>query len=218
MSANANWPDWYPGVVPNFAENPNAYGEPLPETLARFDSLPTGSRIADIAGGYGRYAVPLAEAGHHVTIADNDEGHLAEARRRTEQLPPGAGTITAEETIDVIEGNLASVGDVEAVLCAGFIYLAPEAVIKNAARRMTGMLRQSGLMVIEFATNRDRRNPDGESLIGPNEQNYTHDEGEAIVQQIYDEFDNYRQQTVPVRLRNPYYLDAEVIVASGIKG
>ena len=67
-------------------------------------------RILDVGGGDGMDSLPLARAGHAVTIVDPTPGWLAEARRRAAE----AGT-----RIDTVEGGLDELpaGEWDLVLC-----------------------------------------------------------------------------------------------------
>lgn len=51
-------------------------------TAARLTGCPDGGELLDVPCGFGRHAVPLAQAGYRVTGADRSESLLAEARRR----------------------------------------------------------------------------------------------------------------------------------------
>ena len=49
---------------------------------ARLAQCPDGGDLLDVACGFGRHAVPLAQAGYHVVGVDRSQTLLAEARRR----------------------------------------------------------------------------------------------------------------------------------------
>lgn len=101
-------PDWYPADVGDEIDldgdtSPN--GEPEPTIMAALHRrLRPASRIADVAGGDGRYALPLAQAGHDVTIVDVDEAHLRAARRSaaamTGSTTAAVRTVRADVTSD----------------------------------------------------------------------------------------------------------------------
>lgn len=82
------------------------------ETLRRETSrLGTGLRILDVGGGDGMDALPLAMAGHHVTVLDQSREWLDEAERRAEM---------AGVRIRAVEGDLSrppSLGEFDLVLC-----------------------------------------------------------------------------------------------------
>jgi len=50
------------------------------------EMLPAAQRILDVGCGYGRIAIPLAEAGHNVVGVDISEDMLQEARRRASEV------------------------------------------------------------------------------------------------------------------------------------
>src|SRR5690606_40718717 len=87
------------------------------ETLARqLRSMTTGSalRVLDVGGGDGRDAIPLAMAGHQVTILDPAPSWLEAARQRAEQTG-------VRERVRVVDGSLdllsAVGGGYDLVLC-----------------------------------------------------------------------------------------------------
>jgi ubiquinone/menaquinone biosynthesis C-methylase UbiE len=67
----------------------HAGGEPPDEArtqalaAAQLSGCPPGGELLDVACGFGRHAVPLAEAGFRVTGVDRSAALLEEARRRT---------------------------------------------------------------------------------------------------------------------------------------
>ncbi len=77
-------------------------------------------RVLDVGGGDGRDAVPLARAGHHVTILDPAPLWLAEARRRAaaagvaDRITTVTGSLDDLDEVDGVDG-LAS--DFDLVLC-----------------------------------------------------------------------------------------------------
>jgi SAM-dependent methyltransferase len=54
---------------------------------ARLTGCPDGGDLLDVACGFGRHAVPLAQAGYRVVGVDRSEPLLAEARRRAGGAP-----------------------------------------------------------------------------------------------------------------------------------
>jgi|GEM_PF-2385166 len=215
---NPGLPEWYPGgVVYDPFVDPNAYGPARQETLRLFASLEPGSRILDLAGGYGRYAEPLANAGHHVTVLDIDPTHLAEAKRRGATLSPGTGSIQTIQADILAYDPSAELEPFDGGLCAGFIYLAPEDVVREVFKRYASCIRRGGLVATEFATERDRRTADDEPLVGPNEKNYSLAAGELLMRQVYREngCGEPNIATATIRQVKPYILRTELLIASG---
>lgn len=208
--------EWYPPV--NYDPATSPYGPPIEETLACFADLPRG-HILDVAGGYGRYAVPLAEAGHDVTILDINENDMAEARRRASELPEGSGEIHTER-VDVVADSLDDLGEFDGMLCAGFLYLAPRHVVRAVFRSVTDRpLRGGSLVVVEFATNRVRRDAAGNSLMGEDEQNYTKRQGKLLLDRLYQEAGLAAPSLTDrvVHFEEPYYMHNDLVIASGVK-
>jgi SAM-dependent methyltransferase len=64
-------------------------------------ALRTGGPILELGGGTGRLAIPLAEAGHDVTVVDLDPAMLERAATRRDALPA-----TTAGDVELIEGDL----------------------------------------------------------------------------------------------------------------
>ncbi len=93
--------------------------------------LPASGRpleVVDIGGGSGQQSIPLAERGHHVTIADPSSAMLAKARARLATLPADVG-----ERVELVEcradGAPAFLGRdrFDVVLCHGVLLYLPAA-------------------------------------------------------------------------------------------
>jgi S-adenosylmethionine-dependent methyltransferase len=122
------------------------------ETLRRqTEELGAGLRVLDVGGGDGRDAVPLAEAGHHVTILDPAPTWLAEARRRSELAGVADRVRTVVGSIDDL--SVAGHG-FDLVLCHFVLhYRAAEA---GDVARLAAVVRPGGRVSV-MAPNPDAR-------------------------------------------------------------
>lgn len=209
------------GFAPDFATTPEPYGNPVGTVLRCFDELPPPAHVADFAGGYGRYAVPLAKRGHHVTILDCHPASLDEARRRADALPLGSGRIRTV-LVDVVREALPSLDRVDAVTAIGFLHHLTAEGARSVFDSMTALVRGGGLSVIEFSTDKCRRYPDGRPILvsGSPEQNLTHDDGMALVLELYTSgsFEDVSITTIELRERQAdFWYDARMIIAKGTK-
>ena len=73
-------------------------------------------RVVDVGGGTGGFAVPLAEAGHHVTVIDASPDALASLARRAEEAGV-ADRITARQGDGDQLATLVPAGGADLVLC-----------------------------------------------------------------------------------------------------
>ena len=92
-----------------------------------------GWRVLDIGGGDGRDALPLARAGHDVTVLDSSPVMLAEARRRAEEA--GVGTAIHTQLVDVAGDDLpTTLVGFDLVICHNLLqYLSDPARLLRAA-------------------------------------------------------------------------------------
>ena len=108
-----------------------------------------GLTVVDAGGGTGGFAVPLAEAGHHVTVVDPSPDSLAALQRRA-----------AERGLDVaaLQGDLTNLpdlvaaGTVDLVLCHSVLEVVDDPA--EALASLAGVLRPGGRLSLLVA-NRD---------------------------------------------------------------
>ena len=78
--------------------------------------------IVDVGGGTGVQSIPLAERGHHVTIADPSAKMLDRARRRLAELPAAvAGRVALEKVAASDAPVTLGAGRFDVVLCHGVL-------------------------------------------------------------------------------------------------
>lgn len=83
------------------------------------DALGPRLRVLDVGGGDGRDAIPLALAGHDVTVVDTSAGMLAEASRRAAEA--GASLATVAGSVD----DLTAFERFDLVLCHFVLHYRP---------------------------------------------------------------------------------------------
>ena len=114
-------------------------GETLRRQALELGGRAGGLRVLDVGGGDGRDAVPLASAGHHVTIADPEASWLDEARRRAAE----AGVADRVRTIEASLEDLSGVGDgYDLVLCHFVLHYRPADA--GDVARLAARLRPGG--------------------------------------------------------------------------
>lgn len=187
--------------APDFSEKKEPYGDPVQEILSLLkEELALPSSIIDIAGGYGRYAMPLLNEGHKVTIVDIHDASLEEATNRAANIPSGLQNLHLSNK-DVLRDDITEyAGNYDAAICIGFLHhLTPkggEMVIES----MIQMLRPGGLLMVEFSCDKDRRLPNGEKILveGDDEQNLSLNQGMAYLNDIAHQY-NLEYVKMPVK-------------------
>lgn len=112
--------------------------------------LPPNSRVLDIGGGPGRYAIWLAQAGHRVTLADLSAGLLEIARQKIAEAGVG------DRLEEVVEANACDLShwpdeQFDAVVCLGPFYHLPDPAERDqAAREIVRVLKAGGRAFVAF--------------------------------------------------------------------
>ena len=98
---------------------------------------PAPARVLDVGGGAAHQSLPLAQAGHHVTVLDSSPAMLGKARQRLDQLP-----VADRERVRLLDGDGEHAVDAvggerfDAVLCHGVLgYLdGPGRIVEQLCR------------------------------------------------------------------------------------
>ena len=118
------------------------------DTLATY--LPPDARVLDIGGGLGRYAIWLAQRGHHVVLADLSPELLSIARAKIEQAGVGAMVEDIVEA-DACDLSLWADDSFDAVLSLGPFYHLPDAEDRHrAAVELGRVLRPGGTAFVSL--------------------------------------------------------------------
>ncbi len=136
---------------------PTSHGSPrtavvwrvLTAELARLGRPPLS--VVDVGGGTGGFAVPLAGAGHHVTVVDPSPDALAALARR-------AAEAGVRDRVTPVQGDgdrladLVPAGTVDLVLCHSLLEMVDDPA--RVLQAVAGVLRPGGAVSV-LATNRD---------------------------------------------------------------
>jgi S-adenosylmethionine-dependent methyltransferase len=123
--------------------------EVLSAVLAEADPSGAGLVVVDAGGGTGGFAVPLAEAGHRVTVVDESPDSLAALQRRAAERGL---------SVEALQGDLGDLpqlvapGSADLVLCHSVLEVVDDAAAALAALAAT--LRPGGRLSLLVA-NRD---------------------------------------------------------------
>lgn len=99
-------------------------------------------RVLDVGGGNGAYALPLAAAGHHVTIADYSPAMLADAREAAERAGFHERLTLVHSDLIALPSHVAG-RQFDLVLFHNVIQYVEDA--QRALAILAGLLRPSGL-------------------------------------------------------------------------
>lgn len=116
--------------------------------IARY--LSPASRVLDIGGGPGRYAIWLADRGHDVVLGDLSKVLLDVARSECESVS-GPGVVR-----DIVEADARDLsrwrdGTFDAALCLGpFYHLPLEEDRRSAAGELRRVVRSGGVVFVAF--------------------------------------------------------------------
>ena len=112
-------------------------------TYGRSDDSSHPLDVVDVGGGTGGFAVPLAEAGHRVTVVDPSPDALASLLRRAGETGAAVRAVQGDAAglLDVVEPNSADL-----VLCHGVLEHVDE--VRPAVEALVAVLRPGGTLSV----------------------------------------------------------------------
>jgi S-adenosylmethionine-dependent methyltransferase len=146
-----------PGQPPGTAAGPAVPArtavvwEVLSAVLAEADPDGRGLDVVDAGGGTGGFAVPLADAGHRVTVVDPSPDSLAALQRRAAERELSGRVVAVQGDLDDLS-RLVPDGSVDLLLCHSVLEVVDEPARALAA---TGAALRPGGRLSLLVANRD---------------------------------------------------------------
>ncbi len=122
--------------------------EVLSAVLAEADSSGAGLDVVDAGGGTGGFAVPLARAGHRVTVVDPSPDSLAALQRRAAEGALDGRVTGLQGDLDDLP-QLVAAGSVDLLLCHSVLEVVDDPAQALAAA--SGVLRPGGRLSLLVA-------------------------------------------------------------------
>ena len=122
--------------------------EVLSAVLAEADPQGRGLDVLDAGGGTGGFAVPLARAGHRVTVVDPSPDSLAALQRRAAEAGLGDRVVGLQGDLDDLPGLVAP-GSADLLLCHSVLEVVDDPA--EALCRVAGVLRPGGRLSLLVA-------------------------------------------------------------------
>jgi SAM-dependent methyltransferase len=121
------------------------------EGLVRLLELPANARVLDLACGWGRVALPLAQRGYRVTGLDLSEAFLARARRDAQE----AGLDIDFRRADMRQIPFVAEFDAVIMMCSSFGVLESDEEDEKVLHAVARALRPGGRFFLDQAASRE---------------------------------------------------------------
>ena len=122
--------------------------EVLSAALAEADRSGAGLDVLDAGGGTGGFAVPLARAGHRLTVVDPSPDSLAALQRRASEAGLGDRVVGVQGDLDDLP-DLVAAGSTDLVLCHSVLEVVDHPA--EALAHVAGVLRPGGRLSLLVA-------------------------------------------------------------------
>lgn len=160
------------------------------DTLELLNKTEIRGRWLNLAAGDGRYNQELLEKAGFVVASDLDESALRKLRDNT---PVKLRTKLDMQVFDITQRFPFEDEAFDGVFCASILHYFPENILQQIVSEVDRILKPSGKVIIEFATDIKRILPDGKLYIRKSEPQYTFEEGKEILRELLN---NYRVKII----------------------
>jgi len=143
-------------------------------------------RWLNLCAGDGRFNNQLLAKANEVIAVDIDESALQKLVRIT---PERLRSKLKIQTGDVVKPLLFNNQSFDGFFCVGTLHLFPKQIFKKIFNEMDRVLKIGGLIIIDFAADIKRVNPDGALWVVENEPNYSLTEAKKFLEDV---FRNYK--------------------------
>ncbi len=153
-------------------------------TTKLLNRIETGGRWLNLCAGDGRFNHLLLEKSDEVVAVDIDGGALEKLVRVT---PDHLKNKLITKTMNVVEPFPFKDGEFDGIFSVGTLHLFPKPIFQNIFSEMERVLKSSGRMILDFATDIKRTYSDGSLWIVENEPNYTLEEALTFLKEVFQD-------------------------------
>jgi ubiquinone/menaquinone biosynthesis C-methylase UbiE len=139
------------------------------ETIDKINEIGFSGNILNIAAGDGRFNDKLLEISDSVTAIDIDENELKILK---DNCPNDLKNKLHIKVVDITKTLPFEESSFDGIFCTGTLHLFDEIVVKNILKEIKRVLKPSGKIVLDFATDIKRIDDKGNNIVFEGEGNY----------------------------------------------
>lgn len=156
------------------------------DTLQLLKKIEIRGKWLNLAAGDGRYNLNLLEKADFVVASDIDASALSKLWHNTPEKYRAKLDISV---FDMTKKFPFKNNVFDGIFCTGTLHLFPREILKNIIAEIDRILKPSGRVFIDFATDIKRTSPDGELIIFGKEPLYTLKNAKMVLRNL---FKNYK--------------------------
>lgn len=150
------------------------------ETLEAINKIGFKGNILDVAAGDGRFITSLLELSDTVTAIDIDEKELEDLKDTSNKL--------YTKVVDITKVFPFEDSSFDGVFCTGTLHLFNKETISFIISEMIRCLKPGGKLILDFATDIERLDINGNKVVFSGEGNYTTTESIELFKEELKEF------------------------------
>lgn len=150
------------------------------ETLEAINKIGFEGKILDVAAGDGRFINSLLESSDTVTAIDIDENELNNLKDISNKL--------STEVVDITKRFPYEDNSFDGVFCTGTLHLFNKETISFILSEMNRCLKPGGKIVLDFATDIERLDINGNKVVFAGEGNYKTNESIELFKEELNNF------------------------------
>ncbi len=162
----------------------STWGEGEEITLETLKTENISGKWLNLAAGDGRYVNSLLKKVNHLVLADIDQGEI---NKTIETLTEDEKKKIEVSIFDMTKEFPLEDGSFDGVLCTGTLHLFGQEDLKSIFKEITRILKPSGKLIIDFATDVKKILQDDNSVPLDNRPDYTLDYKGADIKELLED-------------------------------
>jgi len=169
------------GIDYSQSEKPSIWGTGDKDTLELLKKIEFRGKWLNLASGDGRYNLDLLEKADSVVASDIDESALHKLRQNT---PDKFKAKLQTEVFDITNKFPFEDNSFDGVFCTGTLHLFPKEILRHIFSENDRILKPTGIILIDFATDIKRVLPEGKLYIRKSEPQYDLKEAAKFLKEL----------------------------------